>query len=216
MRTSHKLLAVSLLCSGLIDVNGAGLVNGSFESPNVGSQGVWYTSAPTGFGWTLASGDMDLIGPGYWQPSDGAQSLDLNGFGPGTIYQDFSFASAGTWAIKFDLSGNFNPPGTKIVKVSFGLTSGPLSDLGTYSLDSSQNSPGNMHWQTITTPLVTVQDSALYRLQFTSLNPGAAGPALDNVRLEVVPEPAAIGLIGLGFVTGFLTRRSLRGLAVQR
>jgi hypothetical protein len=189
------LVAAGTLIIGLIAAPGAAFVNGDFESPNVGNQGAYYNSTPSGFGWTLASGDIDLLGPGKWQPSHGNQSLDLNGFGPGTIFQDFTFASGGQWNILFDLSGNPEIPGIKTVRVSFGPTGGSLTSLGTFSVDSNTNTFANMNWKTITSSDLNILNGQSYRLQFESLTSGAAGPALDNVRLQIVPEPTTISMV---------------------
>jgi hypothetical protein len=65
----------------------------------------------------------------------------------------------------------------------------------------------------MTTPTINVQDSVLYRLQFTSLNPlSSYGPALDNVQLVQVPEPCTLSLLGAGLmlVYRFARKKSVR------
>lgn len=154
-----------------------------------------YNVAPTGFFWTIASGDIDLLRT-YWQPSSGLQSLDLNGTTTGSIYQDFTFSSGGAWAISFDLSANPDlyirgdglGSGLKNVRVDFG-TPGSMSTLGIWGVDSAPRTISDMQWVTITTPEVVVSDSLVYRLQFTSMVSGYSGPALDNIQILAIPEP---------------------------
>jgi hypothetical protein len=172
--------------------------------------------APAGFGWTIATGNLDVLPSAYWQPSSGNQSIDLNGSTTGSIYQDFTFSSAGIWAVQFDLSANPDlvargdglATGLRSVRVDFG-TPGLMTSLGTYSLDSAPRTIANMQWVTFTTPQVVVSGSVLYRLQSTSLNPGNGGNALDNVQLQIVPEPSAVAILCSGLIGClFLHRRN--------
>lgn len=190
-----------------------GLSNGDFEFPLVGvGTSFDSTTVPAGFGWTIASGDLDLLGASYWQPASGVQSLDLSGyFLPGSIYQDFIFPSAGTWVIKFSLSANPDyawhgdslGSGIKNLRVDFGVP-GQMSTLGIFGVDADSRSIWDMKWVTITTPELLISDATAYRLQFTSLVPGAAGPALDHVELQIVPEPTAMTLLCIFAVSGAL------------
>ena len=125
----RNALIVSLLLSGLTFeiANANGLLNGDFETPV--TDGANYATPPEGFGWQLVPGtDFDLMRT-YWQPSTGAQSLDLNGFTAGSIYQDFSFDYSGYWNISYDLSAAPSGPSSKTVQVDFGLAGGPLTTL---------------------------------------------------------------------------------------
>lgn len=224
MKNNIKILIVStvaLACT--FDAPGAnvniGLVNGDFESPSIGTGATFNsTTAPTGFGWTIASGEIDLLGASYWQPASGTQSLDLSGyFLPGSIYQDFVFPSAGTWVIKFALSanpdftwqGDGQGAGVKNLRVDFGIP-GQMSSLGTFGVDADSRSIWDMNWVTITTPELLIPDVTTYRLQFTSLVPGAAGPALDRVELQIVPEPSVAGLLLVLAVGGAFHQRRLK------
>ncbi len=183
-------LIVSLLLSSLtIEVTRAnGLLNGDFEIP--ATDGANYATPPEGFGWQLVPGtDFDLMRT-YWQPSSGAQSLDLNGFTAGSLYQDFSFDASGNWTISYDLSAAPTGPSSKTVQVDFGLADGPLTTLGTYTIDATTRTTADMQWRTFASQ-VSVIGSATYRLQFTSLTPGPDGPALDNVRIAAVPDALA-------------------------
>lgn len=175
---------------------GSGLINGSFESPALTTPWQNYTPMP-GFGWTVGAGDIDLIGT-LWQASDGTQSVDLNGFGPSSIYQDFNLSSAGQWVVKFDMSANPDPAqqGLKTLQVNFGDVSSPLTSLGSFSVSNVGRTHGNMQYVEYTTPAFTGNDFTTYRLEFTSLTGDTSGPVIDNIRLVAVPEPTAISFLG--------------------
>jgi Protein of unknown function (DUF642) len=214
MKTITLLACVSLICCAVQVASAAtifpiGLVNGDFETPaiNADQQIYSYANPAFGFGWQLVPGtDFDLIGT-HWQPSSGAQSVDLNGSGPGSLYQGFKFATSGVWAITYDLSASPTGPSSQTVRVDFGLGIGPLTTLGTYTLDATTRTFTNMQWVTFEQD-VSVVDNLVYQLQFTSLTPGADGPALDNVRLMQIPEPCVAGIVGLGALGLLLKRRS--------
>ena len=212
-KTSCKISVLVLTCLTTLSASGTGLINGGFEAIPV-SVPTSYFVAPAGFGWTVVSNDIDILPSTYWQPSGGNQSIDLNGGSPSSIYQDFNFSSAGTWTVKFDLSSNPDlfsrgdglGTGFKNLRVDFGPI-GSLTSLGTYSLDSAPRTVSNMQWVTFTTPQIIVSDSVLYRLQFTSLVPGIAGNALDNIQLQVVPEPSTIALLSSSLIGFCIYRR---------
>jgi hypothetical protein len=209
MKITRTLLSLVLPCITLSAASGAGLLNGDFETPIVPGMAAYYTSAPAGFLWTVVPGTgIDHVRT-FWQASSGAQSVDLNGFSPGSIYQDFNFSTAGNWDVKFDLSANPDPgeAGIKTVRVDFGVAGGPLTTLGTFTSNSAGKTLSNMQWLTVTTPDFSVDTSTLYRLEFTSLTPGASGPAIDNVRAVVVPEPSSLALLCGGLVFGLLKVR---------
>lgn len=174
--------------------NATGLVNGSFETPHLSVPWQPYVTTP-GFGWTVTSGDIDLIGSN-WQASDGQQSIDINGFVAGSIYQDFTFPTSGLYVIKFDLSANPDPtqPGVKPLRLDFGNTAGPLSSLGNYGLSNVGRTHANMQYIEYTTATLNVSDAATYRMQFTALIDGNCGAVLDNVRIVAVPEPNVLAI----------------------
>jgi hypothetical protein len=189
--TSRTILLVVSTWLTVSSATGAGLINGSFEAPMQSRYIEEYSAAPVGFGWTITTGEVDVLTSDYWQPSSGNQSAELNGTTAASIYQDFTFSDAGTWTVKFDMSanpdlfarGDSSGSGFKTLRVDFGIP-GLMTNLGTYSLDSAPRTVGDMRWVTITTPEVVVSNSVLYRLQFTSLTQGIAGPVLDNVVLS--------------------------------
>ena len=215
MKKSIIITVIAAVGSFQMSTSGQ-LVNGSFEAPP--GQYVVGSPAPTGFGWVLNWGQVDVLQAGYnsvsWQASQGIQSLDLNGWTAGSIYQDFSFAGFGNWAIRFDMSANPDSSALKSLEVFFGETGGPLTSLGVHSVSPAGHTRTDMMWQTIETPMLSVDAGKSYRLQFDSLTSGGAGAALDNVRLVIVPEPTSTALLGMA-LCAFLVRRPRRhhGLA---
>ncbi|HPC60980.1 MAG TPA: DUF642 domain-containing protein [Verrucomicrobiota bacterium] len=195
-------------------VRGQILQNGSFETPISTHPGGFDTfdnnTAPPSLAWKVAAGNVDLVQEGYWSPADGHQSLDLNGFLPGSIYQDVTFLGAGQYLVQFKFSGNpEGPPTVKEMRVDFGVASGPLSTLGVFAFDSSGIATNNMRWHLQSTPPFDVDEGRIYRLQFTSLHPGSYGPLLDDVRIVAIPEPAVLPL-GLAAVAQALCCRVRR------
>ena len=208
------------VCLAVSSASGTGLVNGNFESPVLPGIGLTFSTPPAGFNWTVASGDIEVFTASYWQPASGNQSVDMNGSTTGSIYQDFMFSSSQTWAISFALSanpdqgtrGDGNGTGIKNMRVDFG-TPGSMTSLGIYGVDSTPRSINNMQYVTFTTPQILVSDSVLYRLQFTSLVAGNGGAVLDNVQLQVVPEPGTLALLCSGLTGLFVLRRHKCGKA---
>jgi hypothetical protein len=215
MKHARTLLSLALTSISVVATQGAGLLNGDFESPVV-SVGAYYTTAPAGFAWTIVPGTgIDLNGS-YWQASSGVQSVDLNGFSPGTIYQDFFLSGSGFWNVKFDMSANPNDAGMKTLRVDFGPASGVLTSLGTYTLDTGTRTLSNMQWLTVTTPQFSADSSTLYRLEFTSLTAGANGPALDNVQVSLIPEPGSLAIVCCGLLIGLLKPKCSGRLRIAR
>ncbi|HTY88166.1 MAG TPA: PEP-CTERM sorting domain-containing protein [Candidatus Acidoferrum sp.] len=222
MKIRNYLLTLALYSTIVPIVQATGLVNGDFELPVVPPSLpvgiVDYTTSsppPASFGWQLASGALDLTAGTYWQPASGQQSLDMTGdwgSDPGVIYQDFTFSHAGAWAISFCLSANPDSPypdfpTDRTLQVSFGTPGGSLSSLGTWTVSAIGRTRANMNWVTFTTPTINVQDSVVYRLEFSSLSPAPYGPVLDNVQLVSVPEPTVVALTVLGAVALLSGRR---------
>lgn len=156
MKPSSRILClIATIGLTLSSVADAALINGSFEEPALSQLGANYSTAPAEFGWTITSGDIDVVVSNYWQSSSGNQSVDLNGTTAASIYQDFMFSSAGRWAVQFDLSANPDlftggdglGSGLKTMRVDFGIP-GAMTHLGTYSLDSTPRTTTSMGWVT--------------------------------------------------------------------
>src|SRR5690348_2082738 len=103
------LAAAGLVLATLPPAAGAQIVtNGSFESPGAPGCPSFVGSVTGGFitGWTIGSGDIDYI-CSLWTASDGSISLDMNGSGPASIYQDVTLTPGATYRLSFDMAENF-------------------------------------------------------------------------------------------------------------
>lgn len=173
------------------------VINGSFElgmDPNASDGlniGMAAPDSSTILGWSLTSGTIDYIGA-RWEAADGARSVDLSGVSSGTLSQSIDGFTIGlAYEVRFMLAAN--PEGgspIKAVSVSVG------NDSGVFSFERPQLD-GSMGWSeqrfgfTATAPILT--------LSFTSLNTDASGPALDGVRIQVVPELETCAMAAIAF-----------------
>jgi hypothetical protein len=205
-------LVLLVACVGM--VSAANLVlNGDFESPLIGGS---YVTCPGGTcpvgaitSWT-AGNNVNLI-RGYWISAGGsAQSIDLSGEGArGSLSQPIPTATAGTYALTYDISGNFDcGPDPKEVQIWW-----DGSIVGTQIFPKPVGwSVSNMQWTSMTKQLPDpVGISTELKFVDVSADVTNCGVALDNIVVVAdenggvpVPEfptvalPAAliVGLLG--------------------
>jgi len=209
----RKTIFVAVVLSFVAGPAMADLVqNGSFEIASV-DPGSGFTTLYEGStviaGWevvgavNLINDSIDYIG-GYWQPSEGSRSLDLNGSGgTGGVSQVISTNVGQTYVVNFDMSGNPDgPPSTKTMEVS---ATGVTSQTGLFSYDVTGDKT-SMNW----TPMqwTFVADAPTTTLQFISTIGGSYGPALDNVSVVPVPGAVLLGMLGLSVVGVKLRKRA--------
>ena len=156
--------------------------NGGFEAGSAGNT----TSVPS---WTV-TGDVDVSDATVWPAAVGTQSLDLNGFAPGTIAQSIPTVVNATYFVSFQMSGNpgtheqFNNGATSPdIKTMNVTANGVQSD--TYSFDTTS-------FQTLVFPFPAMgwtaegysfkATSTTTLVKFASTTGGAFGPALDNIQ----------------------------------
>src|SRR5947208_2053806 len=107
-------LVVQFLLSPIARAND--LVNGGFETPAVSlgayiTIGFGGTPEPPGFGWTVASGNVDLahlpvIPFVDYTAYEGVQALDLNGTTAGAIFQDFATLAGQSYLLSLAYADN--------------------------------------------------------------------------------------------------------------
>lgn len=159
-------------------VHAAPFQNGSFE---IGSALGEYDTLYEGYGyisgWNI-EGVINYIGS-YWNAYQGSRSIDLNGYGPGSISQTFDTVPGVTYNVSFWMSGN--PAGDLGNKTLTVVSVNKLNPV-TYSYDTIQNnnSLDNMNWINYIYSFVATGTSTT--LTFTSTDTAYFwGPAIDNV-----------------------------------
>jgi hypothetical protein len=127
----------------------------------------------------------------------------MNGTQPGSISQSFATTAGTDYSLPFAYANNFNagsPVATAEVKVTGTIT---LLD---QTVSHSGSTASNMNYALFSGTFVA--DSPTSTLQFTALNSGPWGIALDAV--SVTPEPASLVLFGLGAIGLLLATRRRR------
>jgi choice-of-anchor C domain-containing protein len=170
------------------------VVNGSFElGIEPGSQ----IDAPNSTaitGWDVVAGNIDYVGPSLWVAGDGARCLDLSGASAGTISQTISSLVEGQrYELLFLMAVNPDapPPSTELL-----VNVGGISNR--FSMSTAGNR-SNLGWREQRLEFTALSTATV--LQFTSLNPGWAGPVLDGVAINVStnpPPPPPSGLVANG------------------
>lgn len=137
-------------------------------------------------GWSVASGAVSIVTDNYWVPGSGARSIALSGGGPGAIEQSFATTAGASCRLTFWLSGEpFSSPTLKHLLVTAGSASRD------YTFDVTPAWHWDMHWQRQSLDFTAA--SGTTTLRFASLDATAWGPAVDDVRVE---------LLSLGVVPG--------------
>jgi len=204
------LYTLGIACAQL----GPNLVtNGSFETPIGNNQ--WGSNPDTLFagqtfgGWTVTQGSVDIKRSGVFpfgagSSYDGVQFVDLNGISVGGIRQDITIANPGIYRLHFALTGNTvqDPNSPRIVRVQLSLgATDVFNSTFTWNLSNhpSHNTFNLPSWDVYQVDFL-VPTAGIYTLSFTSLTVtnDSFGPMIDDVRLQLVPEPASLLALGAG------------------
>jgi choice-of-anchor C domain-containing protein len=181
--------------------------NGGFESgsePPIGGFRTLGAGSGDLAGWYIGFRGIDWIGD-YWQPCDGARSLDLNGNAPGWIAQNLNTTPGTAYRVTFALAGN--PDGGDPVKdlVVTALGIGSRS----YSFDTTGKSRSAMGWSMEEFDFTA--RSNWTTLIFASAERDPYGPAIDRIEAEpAVPLPPALWLLGSGLFGLVIMRRRFK------
>lgn len=235
MKHSLSLTVVGLLCSApfasaanIIDsIYGIGA--GSFEIPDPGIDDYdTFTAGSTAMaGWTVGQASIDWVHQSIWTSSDGKYSLDMNGTdftGPdapevGSVYTVIPTTAGSTYLISFDVSGylNFGNPtnpkemdvSVEAVNISNMLTEIHREQVQFTATNNSSTLPLVLDWSTRSFTFVATEANT--RISFISkVTNNRSGMILDNVSVELVPEPGSTALLGAAGLL-LLSRRSRRG-----
>ncbi len=161
----------------------------SFETPALsGPTHTYYAGAAFG-PWTVNSGSVDLTG--NWQAADGNQSVDMSGYGAGTLYQDLHTTSGQSYDLTFSLAGNPDSPGVKSLSVFWRGVEVPGSP---FTFDSTGKTRQNLGYIDVSVPGLDAA-SSLTRLKFQSNTHSAYGPVIDNVRVTLAASPPILNAI---------------------
>ncbi|WP_197530308.1 DUF642 domain-containing protein [Bythopirellula polymerisocia] len=180
-------------------------VNGDFESPS--APGFVTFNAPSNFlGWRVTNGGVDVVADNFYAPASGHQSLDLNSVASGSVFQDVATNFGQAYLFVFSFAANplpdnpaFPSPAIKIMEARWNGTV-----LGTFVQDTTGHTASNVGWLDYA---FGVFGTGVDRITFTSLTVGSAGPAIDNIRLWVVPEPSTFVLLSGSITLRLLVRR---------
>ncbi len=205
--------AAALLIFGATSASAVSIANGSFEVGAAIPAGGFITvpalNSTAITGWTVGGGGVDYVGT-YWQAADGVRSVDLSGNSAGGISQTISTIAGRSYRVAFYLSGN--PDAGVGQKVAVTSVSGNLPDIEFYNVGAA-NSRTNMLWQRFTYDFTAFDTTST--LTFASATRTAFGPAVDNVSISTIPEPAtwATLVLGMGLVGAFARDRRRRTVA---
>ncbi len=154
------------------------VANGSFEEDRTYNLGGWVglgAGNTTVTGWQVRQA-VDWIGSA-WTASEGQRSIDLNATSAGVIAQTLITEPGRWYRVQFALAGNpLSDPGLKTLRVTAG------DESQEFTFDTTGRTPTEMGWQTMDWQFRPQQ--ALTTIEFASLVPTGAGPAIDNVVVQ--------------------------------
>ncbi|MCA9523110.1 MAG: DUF642 domain-containing protein [Myxococcales bacterium] len=156
------------------------LTNGDFENGPLSLSGVLVSDVD---GWTTLSGDFlvhSSLGRVPFSTPNGQLSLELNGKGPGSFYQDLDTVPGETYVLAFLLALD-SECGAKSSAVVVALADTDQSPF--FSDTYSTTTPATTFFNWDSQHVVFQAVSAKTRLTFTSPVGGDCGPVIDYVRV---------------------------------
>ena len=187
------------------------IVNGGFEEPTFPTQVTTYEAGDTSItGWTVRSGDVDLVRASLWPAFEGDHSLDMDGLTPGSIEQVFPTTIGQQYSLTFHYGNNPRDGSTFPATATVEILSNPTATaLLSANLTHGNSTTPDMNYSPFSNGFTAI--STTTTLRFTSNDPGGStgGIVLDAVAVDSVPEPSSLGLLTCGAV-GLTIRRRRR------
>jgi choice-of-anchor C domain-containing protein len=154
--------------------------DGGFETPDDQGEWVSYGQGRPG-GETLGAwdvtGTVDHVRE-LWKAAAGKFSVDLNGDGNGSVFQDLSTTPGASYELSFAIAGHMGCGGpVKTMDVMWGG-----KKVKSVTFDTAGHSYADMGWRRETATLVA--EVASTRLEFITTTAGTCGPAIDEVTLK--------------------------------
>ena len=211
LKTALVAAACAAACGVATSAGAAAFANGSFEQGvDPGATFVTLGNGSTGItGWVVGGDSVDYIG-GYWNAEDGSRSVDLSGNANGSVGQTFDTLAGHTYLVNFWLAGN--PDGGPNAKLAISSADGAQQQSNIFTVTPGVNTRSDMGWAAYTYEFTAATSSTT--LAFASATDTPFGPALDNVSVAAVPEPASWALMLVGFGgLGAVLRRQRRAVA---
>ena len=181
------------------------ILNGGFEMPVIPNG--TFQLFPNIPGWSVLSGSVIEIQRNVaGAPFEGQQFVELDSVSPTTIFQDVGGLTVGTtYRLDFAFSARASTsiPNDNILSVTFG---------GAPVFTNLPAPTVNPNW-TVFSALVTASQTT-ERLTFGDTSPNAQnsfGVYIDDIRLNQVPEPATIFLLGGMWLVCCYRRRASKG-----
>lgn len=202
---SSRKVIVSIFIATLIlpaSIHAQNLIrNGSFESYG----GTGYNSN-IGAGltdWNIGTmGGIDIALESDWQAADGTTSITLNWGGPESVSQGIVTSAGQLYRLSFYMAAEiYGGEQFRTLDVIWNS-----NVVGTSTFEYTGQGPTNMGWTKVN---YTVLGTGSDILAFQSTTEGNYGPAIDNIQLVAVPEPATIA--GVCFGIAMLRRTRSRG-----
>jgi choice-of-anchor C domain-containing protein len=218
---STLLFTAAILVFSMASRTEASLINnGSFESGKYSTNNNGYNTLTANINntaidsWKVLSGSIDWIDT-YWTASDGRKSIDMSGTAAGafTLSQAITTTPGQKYKLAFDIAGNPWSKDSSLIKTLYvNVGTGNIP----FSFDATNKTNSNMGWQSKS--LEFTATAANLKIIFTSGNNTPSGMALDNVRLDIVPNqpitpvpiPAAAWLLGTGLIGLVGVRRRMQ------
>lgn len=209
------------------------ILNGDFDTPDIGGSFQTLNSSPPGFGWTVISDGtpnpsattgilgVDLINT-FWTGTGGTsnpdgldQSVDIDG--ASSISQSFSTVPGESYNVELSYSHHFGMASSTGFLTIEGIA--PL--ISETLVHSIPNSFTDMQWVDFLQTFVADGPTTTLEIQGVAAQ-GGFGFAVDNVSIELadgdmdgdmngIPEPSTFALVALGLAgLGFGQRRKSR------